>query len=97
MSDYYNYTHPYSGTCSKHGAWRGTLDECPQCMNEEARYENHYVPSICWDCCHCATDEPSTTVKCSFNPKLKQLHQIPRKKYCKHYLRMLDYDQHGEL
>lgn len=75
---------PYYGICPKHGAWQGSYDECSKCMEEEYKNEQDSIPnSICWYCCF--GDEPSTFIRCKFNPKLKLLRQKPRKKKCKHY------------
>jgi hypothetical protein len=81
---YDEYMNPYYGTCSKHGAWHGSYDECPQCMKEEAYHEyDHVVCSICWNCQF--GSEPDSKVFCGFHPKMRKLAQIPRKKKCKHF------------
>ena len=91
--EFYN---PYYGTCSKHGFWKGSYDECPKCMELEYRDAQDSIPnSICWNCRF--GSEPDTKVYCEYKKQLSTLAQIPRKKHCKHYQQMLDYDQHGEL
>jgi hypothetical protein len=79
MDGYDEHFNPYYGTCPKHGAWKGSTDECPQCMKEE--YENdigNTVTSICWGCNNCR-DEPGRKVDCGYYG----FPQRPRVKRCK--------------
>ena len=84
---------PYYGTCPKHGNWKGSIDECPKCMKTSMEQDMQNIPSsICWTCMF--GDEPDTTVRCQYDPKLSTLNQIPRKKHCKHFKEAIegDYD-----
>ena len=55
---------PYDGTCPKHGHWKGSIDECPKCMNESAMMDQPDFPnSICWGCEN-SEEEPAEKVHC---------------------------------
>jgi hypothetical protein len=84
MDGYDERMNPYGGTCSKHGYWKGSYDECPKCMKEEYSHDNEDISSsICWNCRF--GSEPASVVHCQRFPKLEPLTQKPRKKDCKYF------------
>jgi hypothetical protein len=75
---------PYNGVCSRHGAWKGSYDECPQCMKEEYDHDEENIsPSICWNCRF--GSDPSSYVYCQRFVRFESLAQKPRKNHCKYF------------
>jgi len=73
---------PYYGICKRHGSWKGPIDECPDCMEENYRvqqvHEWDWVPKLCGSCNF--FDDGN----CDFYPKMP-VEFFGRKKKCKYY------------
>jgi hypothetical protein len=93
-SDEYERMHPYDGTCPKHGHWDGSIDECPQCMEESMResdaYEQQHLTNMGL-CLHCKwADENQCCEAPKWNrPGKSALKNLNRdkgpKKHCKYF------------